>query len=214
MWCPVRTPGREEDEPSGWKSRRQNYGIAQWVYLPLHRVRSYEFEILVRSPDTSRQGLARLERDVLAHNPQAVVVLFGTNDTRLDAPGVYVPLPEYEKNISAIIDRCHDIGAEVVLATIPPIEADAYFKRHSREVFDAAGGFDALLARYRTAVLRIAAAKGIPVIDLNQELAGQSEWRAPDGVHPTREGNRTIARLVAEKMRAALGAKGAEESEL
>lgn len=28
-------------------------GIAQWTYLPLHRVRKYEFELIVRSPDIS-----------------------------------------------------------------------------------------------------------------------------------------------------------------
>src|SRR5207249_1279175 len=26
-------------------------GIAQWTWLPLHRVRSFEFEIMARSPD-------------------------------------------------------------------------------------------------------------------------------------------------------------------
>jgi alpha-N-arabinofuranosidase len=26
-------------------------GIAQWTYLPLHRIRQYEFELIVRSPD-------------------------------------------------------------------------------------------------------------------------------------------------------------------
>src|SRR6185503_17521387 len=38
--------------------------------------------------NTSRQGLARLEKDVLSHKPAAVVVLFGTNDIRKDAPRV------------------------------------------------------------------------------------------------------------------------------
>lgn len=33
--------------------REAGQGIAQWVYLPLHRVRKFEFEIYARSPDAS-----------------------------------------------------------------------------------------------------------------------------------------------------------------
>ena len=33
------------------RAGRAGRGIAQWTWLPLHRVREYEFEILVRSPD-------------------------------------------------------------------------------------------------------------------------------------------------------------------
>ena len=33
-------------------------GIAQWTYLPLHRVRRYEFELIARSPDLSSLSVA------------------------------------------------------------------------------------------------------------------------------------------------------------
>lgn len=33
-------------------------GIAQWTYLPLHRVRKYEFEIFVRSPDMTNLSIS------------------------------------------------------------------------------------------------------------------------------------------------------------
>lgn len=154
--------------------------------------------------NTSRQGLKRLERDVLSHKPDVVVVLFGTNDTRVDAPKVHVPLPEYEKNLTEIIDRCRETKATVLVGTMPPIDAKPYFTRHTQETFDAAGGLDTLIENYRAVVLRVAKEKGISVIDFNQHLAADTSWRSPDGVHPTPEGNRAIARLVAEKLKPAL----------
>lgn len=41
------------------KSRGQ--GIAQWTFLPLHRVRDYEFEIFLRSPDISNFEVALVQ---------------------------------------------------------------------------------------------------------------------------------------------------------
>ena len=38
-------------------------GIAQWIFLPLHRVRKYEFEILARSPDVTDLGVALFVQD-------------------------------------------------------------------------------------------------------------------------------------------------------
>jgi alpha-N-arabinofuranosidase len=38
-------------------------GIAQWVCLPLHRVRKYEIEILARSPDVAALGVALCAQD-------------------------------------------------------------------------------------------------------------------------------------------------------
>src|SRR5437868_298093 len=45
--------------------------------------------------NTSRQGLARLKRDVLSRQPDVVVLFFGANDSRLDAPKTQVALTEY-----------------------------------------------------------------------------------------------------------------------
>ena len=38
----------EVSPPNG---RRTGQGIAQWTYLPLHRIRQYQFELIARSPD-------------------------------------------------------------------------------------------------------------------------------------------------------------------
>jgi lysophospholipase L1-like esterase len=162
--------------------------------------------------NTSRQGLARLQRDVLAHKPDAVVVFFGTNDNRRDAPKVFVPLDEYEKNLAKIIDDCLKAGAKVVLGTIPPIDPEPYFKRHVKEKFDEAGGLKKLVAQYREAALKVGKSKNVTIVDLNQLLAKDTSWRSSDGVHPTAEGNLIIAKLFLKPLQKELGLKRGEST--
>ena len=159
--------------------------------------------------NTSRQGLARLEKDVLAHRPDVVLVFFGANDSRQDAPTIHVPLNEYEENLTRIIQRCQEIGAKVVLGTVPPIDAEAYYQRHPKTNYVAVGGLEPWLAKYREAALRVGEATRVPVLDLNQLLAGDATWRKPDGVHPTEEGNRRIAFLFAKEIRPLVNASTA-----
>ena len=56
------------------------------------------------SGNTTRHGLARIEKDVLAHKPDLVTVMFGLNDM------TGVPLDDYRKNLAEIIRRNRDTG--------------------------------------------------------------------------------------------------------
>ena len=77
---------------------------------------------------SSAQGLRRIKQDVLDHQPDVVVILFGTNDLRVDAPKVYVPVDQYRKNLKAMVEACAEIDARVVICTLPPIDKTAYFE--------------------------------------------------------------------------------------
>jgi lysophospholipase L1-like esterase len=153
--------------------------------------------------NTTAQGLKRMQADVLDRKPGVVVVLFGTNDCRLDEPKVAVPLATYEANLKKIVDQCRKAGATVVLCTPPPIDAGPYFKRHKKEPFDEAGGLEKVLDDYRAAARRVAEATKAPLVDLNQLLAKEKpdEWRSPDGVHPTPKGYALIAKHVSAAVR-------------
>jgi FAD dependent oxidoreductase len=100
-----------------------------------------------------------------------------------------------------MVERCKRLGIQPVLCTAPPINPEPYFQRHAREKFDEAGGLEKVLDTYRSAVLRVAEARSIPVVDLNRQLAAQPAWQSADGVHPAPKGNQIIAQLVAEKVR-------------
>jgi lysophospholipase L1-like esterase len=150
--------------------------------------------------NTTTGALRRLQTDVLDKNPTLVVVFFGTNDSRLDAPKVHVPVDRYVANLRQIITRCSALPARVVLCTLPPINPAPYFQRHAPAPFDAAGGLAKILETSRTAVLALGRELDLPVVDLHALLAQEPTWLSPDGVHPTDAGNTLIAKFVAEKV--------------
>jgi lysophospholipase L1-like esterase len=157
--------------------------------------------------NTTAQALRRMEKDVLAHKPDVVVVFFGTNDCRLAEPKVHVPVERYRANLQAMIDAVTKGGGRVVLCTPPPIDAEAYFTRHARAPFDAAGGLEKVLAGYRQAVIEVGEKNKVPVVDLNQLMSKDLSWRSADGVHPTEQGSDVIAGHVERAVRPLLGDK-------
>ena len=149
----------------------------------------------------TKQGLHRMQKDVLDHDPAVVVILFGTNDVRVDSERAYVLLEQFEKNLEEMVKRSRKAGAEVVMCTLPPINEKKYFTRHKLEDFIAHGGLKKLLADYRGATMNVAKRNKVPLVDLNQVLENHPKWISPDGVHPSKEGTAIIAKLVAEKVK-------------
>ncbi|MDA0564732.1 GDSL-type esterase/lipase family protein [Streptomonospora sp. S1-112] len=81
--------------------------------------------------NTSADLRERLDTDVLACEPDAVVLLIGTNDVR-DG----VPLAEYRANIAAIVQRVEErTSAQVALLSLPPLgeELDSRLNRRLRD---------------------------------------------------------------------------------
>lgn len=150
--------------------------------------------------NTTAGALRRLQADVLDKKPDIVVIFFGTNDSRLDAPKVHVPVDRYVANLRQIITRCSALPARVVLCTLPPINPTPYFQRHAPAPVEAVGGLAKVLETYRTAVLTLGRELHLPVVDLHALLAQEPTWLSPDGVHPTDAGNTIIAKLVSEKV--------------
>lgn len=143
--------------------------------------------------NSTAQALRRMSKDVLEQKPDIVVIFFGTNDLRVDAPRVYVTVEDYIKNLETMIDACTEQGADVVLCTLPPINQEVYFSRHEKEIYEDAGGLAQLIADYRAAALKVGAERKLPVVDLNQLLAETPEWMSHDGVHPSSKGTAIIA---------------------
>ena len=152
----------------------------------------------------SRQGLRRMKKDVLAHQPEVVVIFFGTNDVRVDSQRAHVPLADYRQNLLTIIEKCSEIGAKPILCTVPPIREEPYFKRHERQIFEQSGGLKKMLGDYSAMVKQIGTDRQIPVVDLNALLVDEPRWMHSDGVHPSPDGNAIIAKHVAQPLRALL----------
>ncbi len=140
------------------------------------------------SGHTTANGLSRIERDVLKHQPDLVTVMFGLNDmTR-------VPLDQYKENLRTIVKKCRGVGAEVLLCT-----PNAVITTSSRPATK--------LVKYCDVVNEVAKEMQVPVCDSHQEL---NEFRAQDAlawrllmsdeIHPNMAGHKKMAELMAESI--------------
>ena len=127
------------------------------------------------SGDTTAGGLRRLDW-ALKSRPEVVVVALGANDGLRGQP-----LESIEANLNAIVEKARAAGARVLLAgmLMPPNYGGEY-----------ASGFAAIFPR-------VAKQQGVPLVPfLLEGVAGHPELNQPDGIHPTAEGQRIVARNV------------------
>lgn len=138
------------------------------------------------SGDTSKGGLARLERDVLAHKPHLVTVMFGMNDL------VRVPVADFVANMRQIIQRCRDAGAEVVLCT-------------QNNIVNSTQRPVAKLAEYSQAIRDLAKAESLGLADCHAAFeavrakdAVAWNFLLSDAIHPNMDGHKLFAETIAK----------------
>lgn len=118
------------------------------------------------SGDSAIGGEARLERDVLSHHPDLVIVDFGLND----AMGGLEKLPAYEKAMDSIMERVLASGAECMLLTpnrmcayaAPWVENDV-LKQVAEEAAKVQNG--GVLDAFVETARQVAKRHGVPVAD-------------------------------------------------
>jgi acyl-CoA thioesterase I len=130
------------------------------------------------SGDTTGGGLARLDRDVLAHRPHLVVVELGVND----AFGRW-PRERTVGNLRTITQRIRAQGAAVILlhTAIPGVPGDGH-RRDLRE---------------------IAKTEGATLVE--DFLDGVVPTYTYDGLHPNEQGQAMLAERLLPVLRQALG---------
>lgn len=137
------------------------------------------------SGHTTADGLARIEKDVLAHKPDLVTVMFGLNDmTR-------VAIDDYRNNLVTIIEKCRGAGAEVILCT-------------PNAVRNSEGRPITKLEQYVAVVREVAAAKNAPLVDCYKALEDvkaddAQAWALmmSDDIHPNMDGHKFMAAQIA-----------------
>ena len=162
--------------------------------------------------NSTSQALKRMSKDVLDNDPDLVVILFGTNDLRVDAPKVHVDVEQYRANLKKMIDNCQLHKAKVVLCTLPPINEEEFFTRHDKQIYDDAGGLDNLIKDYQSAAAQVAKANEVPLVDLTELLKKEPKWISKDGVHPASQGNQIIAEHIAKTVNATSRVESAERA--
>jgi len=150
--------------------------------------------------NTSREGLRRIDTDVLAHRPDFVTVEFGNdgtweNDRR-------VGLEEYVANFDLINTKIAAAGGgRLIVLPFTPI-IDRWHSFYEMEFYLQQGGIDAFGDQYRKGTRDFARSRGLPLADvdlaLRREMAvtGPESCILPDGVHLTAMGNRILAETI------------------
>lgn len=133
------------------------------------------------SGNTTADGLARLDADVLRHNPQLVTISFGLNDmNRLSEQ-------EFTENLKRLVARCQTHPTRVVLCTPNAIISSQPEMRTK-------------LVRYCEQIRAVAAQAQVPLCD--QFATGERrrdsapwDWRLTmsDAIHPNLAGHRAMA---------------------
>jgi lysophospholipase L1-like esterase len=157
--------------------------------------------------NTTTEMLARLQRDVLDHRPDLVVLMAGTNDccnsAKLADPAVTAA--NYAALADAILPH-----SRLILVT-PPANHDPYLAtRHPAAAYGTLPAAERMRLA-RTALLELAGRRNLSLVDMFAVTAGVGligedprSWMVnpvnggrTDGVHPTSDGYRGISAAIA-----------------
>lgn len=169
--------------------------------------------------NTTGQGLARFERDVLAHRPDVCVVAFGMNDhVAKEAEVAKTPLAEFRRNLTDIVERLRAERIVPLLCTVNPIiEGDAgnyYYNRHPEQWYGNPEGAQKWIDMYNEMIREVAVSLGVALADvalrwqiyteqggmLSDLLRTVENSGKDDGVHPTAAGHDLYAECIGEAL--------------
>ena len=157
--------------------------------------------------NNTRALLARVDADVLAHQPSLVIVMVGTNDS-LNS-GALVPLDEYRANLEALVERITQAGSRVLLATVAPFHLPSLLTRHRVESYGDLPPAQRH-ARVNDLIRDCARRRALPLAEVNTVfsvlgnigeeetclLRNRANCGVADGVHPTAQGYAIIAAVL------------------
>jgi len=174
-------------------------------YAPLVAKRLEGRAIVVSAkPNGEDSGnvLKNLEEWVIKENPDVVHINAGLHDLKLTGKAYQVPLAEYEKNLTAILERIEKgTHAKIIFATSTPILDDLHAQRKAG--FDR---FEADVQKYNAAAVAVMKRARVPVNDLHKVIddGGREKLMGPDGTHYTPAGYELLANAVTNSILSSL----------
>ncbi|MBQ7821198.1 MAG: GDSL family lipase [Clostridia bacterium] len=150
---------------------------------------------------TTKASIERIDKQVLTHLPDLVIVCFGLNDVNGE-------LEEYLSSLKIIFERCSASGAEVIFMT--PNMLNTYVHPNTAEVHK---GYAAVTAEYQnsgkmdlyiSSAVKLATEMNITVCDCYSEWKKLSETQDTTVLlsnyinHPTKEMHELFANMLFE----------------
>ncbi|MCD6362001.1 MAG: exo-alpha-sialidase [Armatimonadetes bacterium] len=153
-----------------------------------------------RGSDTVQKAAARFEQDVLAHDPDLVIIQFGLNDSAIDVwrnvTTPRVPIDEYEADLERFVTTLQERGSKVILMTPNPLRwTDKLKQLYGKPPYDPddPDGFSFLLKDYAERVRGIAARRDVPLVDsfklFQEDEQHPVDQLLLDGMHPNDAGH-------------------------
>ncbi|MBN9629949.1 MAG: hypothetical protein J0I18_04990 [Actinobacteria bacterium] len=129
---------------------------------------------------------------VVAHRPDWVITMIGTNDVRRHGVGSGVRMASASAiahSRGALRERLRtETAAQLITLTPPPINPDTVTANRSTGVWWELADIDAAVEAAR--------ADDTPTIDVHATVRTGTGFWGPDGIHPTRSGQRAILTAV------------------
>ncbi len=137
------------------------------------------------SGDTTNHALARIDKDVIAKNPDLVIVNFGMNDqaVRLSDGKNLTPIAQYESNYRTIIEKIQATGSKIILVAVHDVCPDKYNPGDGLNygAKDSSGKTNVDL--YNEVVKKLANEYKLGFLDINTLAQNQLNAMILDGIH-------------------------------
>ncbi len=149
---------------------------------------------------------------------QVILLNYGGNDCNFDWPAIgrnpdqehqaATPLETFYRAYLAIIDKIKNRGMKLVLANLPPIDAEKFFDtwikpdQESQRILAWLGDKEAIYRwheMYSLKVEAMARETASPLLDLRSLFLQNRQFKSligPDGMHPTKKGHDLILEAV------------------
>lgn len=177
-----------------------------------------------RFGNTLLKGFGNLKRDVLKEKPDVVLIEYGGNDCDFhweeianDPEAEHNPktaFPAFERMLLDMIDFLKNQGITPILMSLPPLNADNYFKWVSGNnpasevnIMKFLGSVTKIYwwqERYNSTIIKVAEATRTKIIDVRGAFLQQPDYTqfiCRDGIHPNKEGHRIIYDKVLDYLR-------------
>lgn len=174
-----------------------------------------------RFGNTILRASSRFHNDVLIRKPDVVIIEFGGNDCDFNWDEIakspyekHNPKTDFnifQKSLKSFIDSLNSTGIIPVLMSLPPLDADRYFKWISKNSTSIADKILAWLGsiskiywwqeRYSSAITNIAQETRTRLIDIRGAFLKCPDFRqflCIDGIHPNNKGHILIADKILE----------------
>jgi len=139
--------------------------------------------------DTTNHALARIEKDVIAKNPDLVIVNFGMNDQAYDTGSKknLTPIDKYEANYRLIIEKIKATGSDIILVAVHDVCTAKYGGGSPKYDGVDADGIT-YVDKYNEVVKSLAEEYNLGFLDINSLAEDKLNEMISDGIHLSEKG--------------------------